>query len=217
MKVNTDGVLLGASVTLTPEDSRVLDIGTGTGTIALMIAQRLSDLGADCRIEGIDIDGPSAQEAEENFAASPWGGMLKASHRPLEEEAGGEWDCIVSNPPYFENSLKAPSERRSMARHDCTLTYREIIDFAAERLKERGRLSLVLPAAVENEMLRYAGGASLHPFRLVRISTTARKAPARIIVELSRKRGDILEEKLVLQEGPARTEQYSELTKDFYL
>ena len=143
MKVNTDGVLLGAAMTILPGDRRFLDIGTGTGTIALMAAQRASDC---VRIDAIDVDEASADEAGMNFRNSPWTDSLKAFHSSLDEHsaAAGDirYDLIFSNPPYFEDSLNAPEERRNNARHTSTgLSYREILDFASQDLTEEGRVS----------------------------------------------------------------------------
>ena len=122
MKVNTDGVLLGALMTIRSEDRTYLDVGTGTGTIALMAAQRLYDAGvSDARITAIDIDGPSAREAAVNFAGSPWPDMLEAKHLPLSGLSGPDvpaaFDHIFSNPPYYDLSLQAPDMRRNAARH----------------------------------------------------------------------------------------------------
>ena len=135
MKVNTDGVLLGALMTVRPEDRMCLDIGTGTGTVALMAAQRMSFIGAcsdgACSITGIDIDGASAREAGLNFAASPWPGMLRSLHLSLSDFAGSAephgFDHIFSNPPYYDLSLSAPDARRNVARHTDSLSYREIM------------------------------------------------------------------------------------------
>ena len=119
MKVNTDGVLLGAAVPLGALPGRILDVGTGTGCIALIVAQRLADTGAEgFEIVGIDIDEPSAREAAANFAASPWAANLSAVHCPLRDFGGrGCWDLIVSNPPYYASDLQAPEFRRNAARH----------------------------------------------------------------------------------------------------
>ena len=251
MKVNTDGVLLGALMTISPSDRRLLDIGTGTGTIALMAAQRLAMMqeGPDIRlaersispvfcgagqtdarsgshfpvISAIDIDEASATEAGANFRNSPWPDMLRAFHASLDGFAGTSDDCmydlIFSNPPYFEDSLNAPEERRNNARHTSTgLSYREILDFAAERLSEDGRVSFVLPAEMENALCRHARMNGLHLFRIVRVRTVPRKAPSRIIAEFSRVRTDSPEDTtLTIQDEGKYTQEYLSLMHDFYL
>ena len=233
MKVNTDGVLLGVAMTIRPEDRRLLDIGTGTGTIALMAAQRLAGIpghagndgghaGKGIVIDAIDIDEPSASEAAENFRNSPWGDMLHAHHASLDEFASGlrdSYDLIFSNPPYFEDSLTAPDERKSTARHTSEgLSYRDIFDFASTRLSEQGRVSLVLPADQEIAVCRYARMSGLHLYRILRIRTVPRKTPTRMIVEFSRQRTETLEDKvLTIQNEGQYTQEYLSLTKDFYL
>ena len=155
MKVNTDGVLLGALMTVRASDRMSLDVGTGTGTIALMAAQRLSGLlpdsgitpgspddgGNGVRILAIDIDKPSADEAARNFSASPWPSMLESFHASLGEfrtmrQCTG-FDHIFSNPPYYDMSLTAPDPRRNTARHTDSLSYRELVEFASAHLSLR--------------------------------------------------------------------------------
>ena len=255
MKVNTDGVLLGAAMTLTPQDRRLLDIGTGTGTIALMAAQRLTELvGESSRrsapqddmegaprkealhviaseawqspicIDAIDIDEPSASEAAANFRNSPWAGILNARHASLEEYAASlpaatRFDLIFSNPPYFEDSLTAPDERKSTARHTSDgLSYRDIFGFASDRLTENGRVALVLPSDQERDLTRYARMCGFHLSRILRIRTVPRKEPKRIIVEFSRQRvSNPSDEILTIQSEGKYTSEYLSLTRDFYL
>ena len=299
MRVNTDGVLLGASMTITALDRRLLDIGTGTGTIALMAAQRLletpgqagsdvgsagSDVGsagsdvrsagsdgsqagndwtpngsaslleqsgrtlirrADCNreqqllpeavsegndndvmIDAIDIDEPSASEAAANFKNSPWADSLTAYNMSLDVFAEAlsqlsecRYDLIFSNPPYFEDSLTAPDERKSTARHTSEgLSYRDIFDFATTRLSDNGRVALVLPADQEAAVCRYARMSGLHLLRILRIRTVPRKAPSRMVVEFSRHRVDQPEDTvLTIQSEGQYTQEYLSLTKDFYL
>ena len=240
MKVNTDGVLLGAAMTIRPDDRRLLDIGTGTGTIALMAAQRALGIpgqvgddkpvtgddepvtGGDVMIDAIDIDEPSATEAAENFKASPWSDHLHVHNLSLQEfaETGSEkYDLIFSNPPYFEDSLTAPDERKSTARHTSDgLSYRDIFEFAAERLTGSGRVALVLPADQEAPLCRYARMCGLHMFRILRIRTVERKAPIRIIAEFSRERCQTPSDGIltIMNEGKY-TQEYLSLTHDFYL
>ena len=259
MKVNTDGVLLGAAMTLAPSDSRLLDIGTGTGTIALMAAQRLANFRnacpqpevertlsseANCNrerhhrlevssetqngavwIDAIDIDEPSASEAAANFEHSPWAESLHAHNLSLEEfesalqQSEFRYDLIFSNPPYFEDSLTAPDERKSTARHTSDgLSYRDIFDFAKTHLSDSGRVALVLPADQESAICRYARMSGLHLFRVLRIRTVPRKAPSRIVIEFSRVRQQSVDDTvLTIQNEGQYTQEYLSLTKDFYL
>ncbi len=240
MKVNTDGVLLGASMTLLPNDRYLLDIGTGTGTVALMAAQRLADLksteaesGAqilykDFWITGIDIDKDSADEAALNFSLSPWASGLHAVNKSVQDYCSPSYgrsifytdfhfDAIFSNPPYFESSLKAPDERRRNARHADTLSYRDIFRVARSLLKNTGRISLILPAEQETDAVRDAAASGFYPFRIISVRTVPRKAPSRVIMEFSRFRETVTREELAIQEKGTYTEQYRSLVKDFLL
>lgn len=230
MKVNTDGVLLGAAMTILPTDRRLLDVGTGTGTIALMAAQRVQgeipdQVRDEVMIDAIDIDEPSATEAAANFSNSPWQAMLHAHNMSLDrfaadiERAEVKYDLIFSNPPYFEDSMPAPDERKSTARHTSEgLSYRDIFEFAKDRLTEEGRVSLVLPSDQEAAVCRYARMCSLHLFRILRIRTVPRKSPSRVILEFSRLRKATPEDTVMtIQNEGQYTQEYLSLTKDFYL
>lgn len=229
MRVNTDGVLLGALMTISPEDMTVLDIGTGTGTVALMAAQRHSDMrGGDMpEIIAIDIDAPSAEEASANFSRSDWAGSLSAENVSLEAygqalDAGTErpvlFDHIFSNPPYYGGELRSPDARRSAARHSESLSYMDIVDFSSGRLSPSGRLSLILPADVELHLSRYARMCGLFPFRIVRIRTVPGKPVKRIMAEFCRERPDeVIYTDLSIQEKGQYTAQYIDLTSPFYL
>lgn len=228
MKVNTDGVLLGAVLTVKPSDRHILDVGTGTGTIALMVAQRLSALSGEtpreAMIEAIDIDEASAEEAALNFQASSWSSVLSARHISLDDYilsdgCAGRFDLIFSNPPYFEDSLQAPAARRNKARHTTSgLSYRELLEFSSSALTADGRFSIVLPAETEQNLLRHARMCGLFPFRTVRVRTVPRKAPGRIIVEFSRIRTENPEDLMLTIQNEGRyTEEYLSLTHDFYL
>ncbi|MBR4299019.1 MAG: SAM-dependent methyltransferase [Bacteroidales bacterium] len=247
MKVNTDGVLLGAAMTIRPGDRCFLDVGTGTGTIALMVAQRVNDeipgqagndkgqagndkgqVGNDIetdnevRIDAIDIDEPSASEAAMNFAGAPWAGSLHAHNKSLEDFASSSelmYDLIFSNPPYFEDSLTAPDERKSTARHTSDgLSYRDIFEFAKDRLNDGGHISLVLPADQEHGLARYARMCGFHLFRILRVRTVPRKSPSRIIAEFSKERcQEPSDTVLTIQNEGKYTQEYLSLTHDFYL
>ena len=230
MKVNTDGVLLGAVMSVKPEDRRLLDVGTGTGTIALMAAQRLwSEQESRMEtirfaIDAIDIDEPSATEAAANFLNSPWSDHLKAYNMPLDKYARSlpqetEYDLIFSNPPYFEDSLTAPDQRKTVARHTKDgLSYRDILHFASQRLSVHGRVAFVLPSDQELQLCRYARMCDLHLFRITRVRTVPRKAPSRMIAEFSRERCAAPQESLLtIQNEGKYTSEYLSLMHDFYL
>ena len=226
LKVGTDAVLLGSLMTVHPGERRLLDIGTGTGVVALMAAQRLAgstigasaEDGVESRIIGIEIDGPSAEEARLNFEGSPWAGMLEARHCSLQDfRSPGEFDLIFSNPPYFDESLRNPDRRESRARHTESLSYREVLAFAREHLAPGGLVAMILPAESETAVRRCAAGFDLNLSRIVRIRTTQRKPPRRVVVEFSRLRGQIREEELTMQNQDGFTEEYRRIAGAFLL
>lgn len=233
MKVNTDGVLLGALMTVRPASLNVLDVGTGTGTVALMAAQRYADLHSGCfpenfSISAIDIDAPSADEAASNFRNSPWGQVLSSLHSSLEEYSGklssvldgngSGIDHIFSNPPYFEGDLHSPDIRRHGSRHSDSMSYRELLEFAGEWLSPEGLFSVILPSMTEADLCRHARMNGLFPSRIVDIKTVPAKPPRRIVAEFTRARTEhIVRETLTIQEKGRYTGQYISLTSDFYL
>ena len=149
MKVGTDGVLLGAWVSVGPSDRRILDIGSGTGLIALMMAQRVPG----ARITGVDVEDIS--QARENADASPWGDRVAFERCPVQEFAAPEtFDLIVSNPPFFVDSLTCPDAGRTTARHAVRLPFGDLRDAVVRLLSDEGRFAVVLPA---DEAARFIG------------------------------------------------------------
>ncbi len=228
MKVGTDGVLLGAWCAtanrewLTANDA-ILDIGTGSGLIALMLAQRFPD----AHILGIDIDPNAVQQANQNFAASPWSSRLHAQHIALQDlpplGAKGA-SIIVSNPPYFQNSLKTPDVARTAARHTDTLSYSDLIHHAARLLCENGILSLVLPIEAEQEILSLAAANTLFPMRLCRVRGNERKPFKRLLIDFQKLSNPstppppCVSTTLTLEDAPNhRSADYARLAQDFYL
>ena len=215
MKVGTDGVLLGAWCPVTGS-RRVLDVGTGCGVIALMVAQRNNV----AMIEGIDIDPEAIGEAVHNFEISPWSNRLKAIETDFNRLVAAEsYDLIVSNPPYFVDSLLPDNEARTLARHTCTLTYRQLIEGAARMLNSNGILAMISPTDVEADIIEAATFASLPVKVMTRVIPVEGSAPKRTLWQLSRNdaigyRQDSL---TIAKLDGTFTREYIELTGAFYL
>lgn len=224
MKVNTDGVLLGAYTRIDGSEKTILDIGTGTGVIALMLAQRLGN-GPARHIRGIDIDPEAAEEAKENFSNSEWAGILSSENISLDgfaSSSGETFDLIVSNPPYYDDSLTNPDTRKATARHTGAegLSFREILEFSGRRLREGGKLYMVLPTDQERILMRYAATYGMRLCDILRIRTVERKSPSRIITGFIRtdSRNVTAEDRvLTLMKKGKYTDEYISLVKDFYL
>lgn len=207
MKVGTDGVLLGAWA---PTGSRILDVGTGSGLIARMLMQRCPE----AEVEGIDIDEAAVEQACENG--------VKAFCARLQEWQG-MYDLIVSNPPYFQNSLKNPDEGRKTARHTDTLSYTELVKHSVRLLKKGGQLAVILPAEAENEVRQLAAAEDLFLTHVTRVFSKESKPARRVLLcfaklEIRDWKLESLEDTLVLEdEKGGRSLPYQNLCRDFYL
>ena len=214
MKVGTDGVLLGAWTDLS-HSRRILDIGTGTGLIALMLAQRCMD----ARITAIDLDSAAVEQAQENIQASPWKDRIEALQQDIcTYHPNGTFDTIVSNPPYFIDSLKCPDGQRSTARHTDTLDADRLIGKVSELLTSDGRFSIILPAEQTEDLIRVAGEKGLHPSRQTWVITRPGLSPKRILMEFRKIPVTLQPYELVIElERHVYSEEYIALTKEFYL
>lgn len=233
MKVGTDGVLLGAWASLPTSDTclpHILDVGTGTGLIALMLAQRCPA----AAIDAIDIVPDAVSQADENFVRSPWANRLSVHLCALQDyNPSTRYQRIVSNPPYFVNSLKNPDKARETARHTDTLLYCDLIAHSARLLTDDGHLCLILPIEAESEIISLAAEHHLHPTRICYVRTTPRKAPKRILLDLSHTPigsisspddhspeipiPELTTLTLMGEHNEPRSEDYASLCRDFYL
>lgn len=216
MKVGTDGALLGAWAPI-GASQKILDVGTGTGMIALMIAQRGS-----AAIDAIDIDADACLQARENTALSPFNGRINVYHTPLSEYSPpheGLYDLIVSNPPYFADSLKCPDRKRNTARHTDTLPLPDLLRDCRKLLAPNGRIALVLPYDQRENVLSACLENALYLSEEVEVIPVEGAKPKRWLVELSIEPvNSPLLSQLTLETRERRyTEEFTALVKDFYL
>jgi tRNA1Val (adenine37-N6)-methyltransferase len=217
MKVGTDGVLLGAWCSVKDALS-ALDIGTGSGLIAIMLAQRQPG----CMIEALEIDRESFLQASDNAARSPWNRRIRVHHISFQEfsrKPGQQYDLIVSNPPYFTNSLTNPDPRRTNARHAGSLTMDEIIEGVLKLLSGNGKFCMIMPVPEADIFIKNAAGSGLWCRKITSVYPNPGKPPKRYLMEFRKIKGEIQTEGLVLE--LARRHEYSDdfrkLTGDFYL
>ncbi len=223
MKVGTDGVLLGAWTSVDHDPQSILDIGAGTGLVALMLAQRC---GAEL-IDAIELDEEAYEECVENFENSPWGDRLFCYHAGLDEfvdEMDETYDLICCNPPYFEphsgkgTGDQTRDEARMKARHFDSLPFAELLECCARLLSEKGQCSFVIPYLAEEEFLAIAAENKLSPLKICRVKGRADTALVRSLLTLSFRKEKVFEEELVIEkERHIYTEEYRRLTGDFYL
>ena len=216
MKVGTDGTLLGAWANAPVGACRILDIGTGTGLIALMMAQRYPE----SQVVGIDIDGDAALQAQENVDASPFSNRVKIINvdvTKIEDKEG--FDAIVCNPPYFVDSLICPQDQRTLARHTVSMTYEQLMQTAYKLLKNEGMFSIVIPTENNDAIESSAALAGFIISRICMIKTTPNKLPKRQLMEFRKKRIDDFElrEEVLEMIHNQRSVWYHELTKEFYI
>ena len=214
MKVGTDAVLLGAWCELDGA-RRVLDVGTGCGVIALMVAQRTTE--AD--IWAIDIDSASVDEARENFLHSPWSDRLQVRQEDFNNLADADgFDLIVTNPPYYNEDVLPPDAVRSAARHTHSLSFDQLMRGAARLLKSDGSIALITPVEARDAVTSAATFAGLNLSRLTTVHSSEGKPPKRLLWQWRKQRCVIQRDTLTLhQKGGIPTPQYRELCQDFYL
>ena len=216
MKVGTDGVLLGAWAT---GGSRILDVGTGTGVIALMLAQRCPQ----ARVTAIDIDEGSVRQALQNVAQSPFSGRIEVLRESVQKfdgsngangtnRANGTYDAVVSNPPFFIDSLNAPDRQRNIARHAETLTYGQLMQAAWRLLADGGELSVAVPFDYRRRMEDEATFAGFFPSRVCAVRTVAHKPAKRFLLAFRKHPCPCERTEITIGD-----EAYTLLTKDFYL
>ncbi len=217
MKVGVDGVLLGAWANVSGAE-RILDVGTGTGLIALMMAQR----NPDAHIDGVEIEPEAFQEALFNVEQSPWPERIQlelCSFQEFAEKSHLKYDLIVSNPPYFTHGHKAPHEKRATARHSDSLPLNSLISWALGLLNGTGKIALALTIDSLQELTQLAFSNDLFISRICHVKPNPQKPVFRILAELTNSECTFQEEELMIEfeKHHDYTPEYKELTTDFYL
>jgi tRNA1Val (adenine37-N6)-methyltransferase len=218
MKIGTDGILLGAWTPIENNPLSVLDIGTGTGIIALMLAQRSN---AE-QIDALEIDGEAYEQATDNFENSPWNDRLFCFHAGLDEfieEPEDEYDLIICNPPFYSEDYKTNDKKRDLARFQDAMPFEELIEAADLLLSENGIFSVIIPFKEENKFLSLANDLELYPFKITRVKGTPTSEIKRSLLAFSRNRIDnfSIDDLIIETERHVYTPEYIELTKEFYL
>lgn len=215
MRIGTDGVLLGAWASAGPDTRSVLDIGTGCGVIALMLAQRAPG----AAIDAIECDKGACADAECNFAASPWSDRIKLSQCRFNDfKTGRNYNLIVSNPPFFSETLHSPDAARAAARHAGDLSFGAIASRAAGILAPGGRVAVVLPAADDSGTIAAAALHRLYPRRHCSVRTRKDMPAVRSLWEFSATCGVCEETTLTLRDdSDAYSPEYCALTHNFHI
>lgn len=218
MKIGTDGVLLGAWAPVEQNPFSILDIGTGTGIIALMLAQRSTAQ----QIDALEIDEQAYEQATDNLENSPWNDRLFCFHAGLDEfmeEPEDEYDLIVSNPPFYGEDYKTNNNQRDLARFQDALPFEDLIEAADLLLSENGILAVIIPFKEEDRFLAIAKEFELYPTKITRVKGTPTAEIKRSLLALSRNKTTLFSiDELTIEIGRHEyTPEYIALTQDFYL
>ena len=217
MKVNTDGVLLAALIQ-SENPKKILDIGTGTGLIALMLAQRFSA----ATIDAVEIDQKAANRAGENFSESPFSDRLKSFHSSIEDffiKNSELYDLIVSNPPFYSEDYRSENQQRDLARFQEAMPFEDLIDAAALLLSENGIFSVIIPYKVEERFIDLCAEVELFPIKVTRVKGSHKTPIVRSLLAFKRYELAVLvADELVIEINRHEyTDDYIELTNAFYL
>jgi len=217
MKVGTDGVLLGAWTSLEHQPETILDVGAGTGLIALQLAQR----SVAETIDAIELDEAAYEQCVSNFEGSPWADRLFCYHAGFDEfvdEIEDEYDLIVSNPPFYSEEVDSGDVSRDQARQNSSLPFDELVVGVAQLLSENGRFSVIVPHKEELNILELANQNQLYPQRITRVKGNAQVEYKRSLMEFGFEKVEVrIDELIIEKERHEYTEPYIKLTEPFYL
>jgi tRNA1Val (adenine37-N6)-methyltransferase len=217
MKIGTDAVLLGAWTPLITNPNTILDIGAGTGILALMLAQRSTA----AQIDAIEIEENAFEQCVENFEASPWADRLFCFHAGLDEfvdEPEEEYDLIICNPPFYTDTYKTDDSSRDLARFEDAMPFDELIEAASLLLSENGMFSVIIPYKEEEYFISLCSKLNLFPFKITRVKGTPTSEIKRSLLAFTCIEQTPYVDELIIETSRHQyTPEYIELTKDFYL
>ena len=220
MKIGTDAVLLGAWAKVDNQLNNILDVGAGTGVIALMLAQRT---GAN-EIDAVELNPQAHEQCVENFESSPWGDRLFCYHVEFTEfvaemyEEDIAYDVIVSNPPFYSEAISSGNEQRDKARMNASLPFEDLIEGSSLLLTKNGIFNIIIPSKEENNIISMAKKFKLFPFEILRVKGTLESEIKRSLIAFSFQQKSPTASELIIETSRHQyTDDYINLTKDFYL
>ncbi|WP_080949477.1 methyltransferase [Hafnia alvei] len=218
MKVGTDSILLGAWADVGDITGKILDIGSGSGLLALMLAQRTTD---SVQIDAVELDDNAALQATENFALSPWAGRVALHHCALQSfaaQTSSRYDLIITNPPYYQPGVECRNPSRGTARYTSELSHQTLLKHARALASNKGKMAVVLPCDISADFMQLAAGEGWFLLRHTEVAEFANRAPHRALMLFGVEPASLQSDRLVIRdESNAYSDDFRELTNAFYL
>ncbi|AWV46839.1 tRNA (adenosine(37)-N6)-methyltransferase TrmM [Hafnia alvei] len=218
MKVGTDSILLGAWADVSDITGKILDIGSGSGLLALMLAQRTTD---SVQIDAVELDDNAALQATENFALSPWAGRVALHHCALQSftaQTSSRYDLIITNPPYYQPGVECRNPSRGTARYTSELSHQTLLKHARALASNKGKMAVVLPCDISADFMQLAAGEGWFLLRHTEVAEFANRAPHRALMLFGVEPASLQSDRLVIRdESNAYSDDFRELTNAFYL
>jgi tRNA1Val (adenine37-N6)-methyltransferase len=218
MKVGTDSILLGAWADVSDITGKILDIGSGSGLLALMLAQRTTH---SVQIDAVELDDNAALQATENFALSPWAGRVALYHCALQSfaaQTSSRYDLIITNPPYYQPGVECRNPSRGTARYTSELSHQTLLKHARALASNKGKMAVVLPCDISADFMQLAAGEGWFLLRHTEVAEFANRAPHRALMLFGVEPASLQSDRLVIRdESNAYSDDFRELTNAFYL